>query len=118
MSEKMGPINYHKSGQSAFTGMGENVDYSEKTAQEIDEEINRIVEKNYRQAINILKSNRDGLDRLAHALMAWETIDFQQVKDVVAGVDIGVPLKSDKRSDSSSKDEGPKLSKGLDPVLA
>lgn len=118
MSEKLGPINYHKSGQSAFTGMGENVDYSEKTAQEIDEEINRIVEKNYRQAINILKSNRDGLDRLAHALMAWETIDFQQVKDVVAGIDIGVPLKSDKRSDSSSKDEGPKVSKGLDPVLA
>jgi cell division protease FtsH len=117
MSEKMGPINYHKSGVSAFTGAGENVDYSEKTAQEIDEEINRIVEKNYRQAINILKSNRDGLDRLAHALMAWETIDFQQVKDVVAGIDIGVPLKSEKKSNSNDAD--PKVpTKGLDPVLA
>lgn len=117
MSEKMGPINYHKSGVSAFTGHGENVDYSEKTAQEIDEEINRIVEKNYRQAINILKSNRDGLDRLAHALMAWETVDFQQVKDVVAGIDIGVPLKPEKKTDT--KDDGPKVSpKGLDPVLA
>lgn len=115
MSEKMGPINYHKSGPSAFTGMGDSTDYSEKVAQEIDEEINRIVEKNYRQAINILKSNRDGLDRLAHALMAWETIDFQQVKDVVAGIDIGVPLKVEKKTD----DKEEKVStKGLDPVPA
>jgi cell division protease FtsH len=116
MSEKMGPINYYKSGASAFTGVGENVDYSEKTAQEIDEEINRIVDKNYRQALNILKSNRDGLERLAHALMAWETIDFQQVKDVIAGIDIGLPLKSEKKSET--KEESAKLAKGLDPILA
>ncbi len=116
MSEKMGPINYHKSGPSAFTGMGDSTDYSEKVAQEIDEEINRIVEKNYRQAINILKSNRDGLDRLAHALMAWETIDFQQVKDVVAGIDIGVPLKPEKKSDE--KDEPKVPTKGMDPLPA
>ncbi len=92
MSEKMGPISYHKSATSPFSGMGDNVDYSEKTAQEIDEEINRIVEKNYKQALNILKSNRDALDRLAQALVLWETIDLQQVKDVVAGIDIGLPL--------------------------
>ena len=122
MSEKMGPINYHKSGASAFTGMGDTVDYSEKVAQDIDEEINRIVEKNYRQAINILKSNRDALERLAHALMAWETIDFQQVKDVVAGVDIGLPLKIDKKDDVKKDDtkEEPKgsSSSGMDPLPA
>jgi cell division protease FtsH len=115
MSEKMGPINYHKSGPSAFTGMGESTDYSEKVAQEIDGEINRIVEQNYRQAINILKSNRDGLDRLAHALMAWETIDFQQVKDVIAGIDIGVPLKLEKKTED--KDEKV-TTEGMDPVPA
>jgi cell division protease FtsH len=92
MSEKMGPISYHKSATSPFSGMGDNVDYSEKTAQEIDEEINRIIEKNYKQALNILKSNRDALDRLAQALVLWETIDLAQVKDVVAGKDIGLPL--------------------------
>ncbi|MBC7712903.1 MAG: ATP-dependent metallopeptidase FtsH/Yme1/Tma family protein [Rhizobacter sp.] len=119
MSEKMGPINYQKSGPSAFTGMGDSTDYSEKTAQEIDEEINRIVEKNYKQAINILKSNRDGLERLAHALMAWETIDFQQVKDLLAGVDIGLPLKPEKKNPDEKKDDAPKItSKGLDPILA
>ena len=92
MSEKMGPISYHKSATSPFSGMGDNVDYSEKTAQEIDEEINRLVEKNYKLALNILKSNRDALDRLSHALVLWETLDFNQVKDVVAGKDIGPPL--------------------------
>ena len=46
--------------------------------------------------LNILKANREGLDRLAHALIAWETMDIHQVKDVVAGIDIGVPLKSKK----------------------
>lgn len=117
MSEKMGPINYNKSSMSLYTGTGDNTDYSEKTAQEIDEEINRIVEKNYKQALNILKSNRDGLDRLAHALVAWETIDFQQVKDVIAGIDIGVPLKPEKKTDDGEKKETPAAGT-LDPILA
>jgi cell division protease FtsH len=126
MSEKMGPINYNKSGMSPFTGMGENTDYSEKTAQEIDEEINRIVEKNYKQALNILKSNRDGLDRLANALVAWETIDFNQVRDVIAGIDIGVPLKPKKvdpdadmdKDKDKDKDKKESATGTLDPILA
>ncbi|RPJ77565.1 MAG: ATP-dependent zinc metalloprotease FtsH [Alphaproteobacteria bacterium] len=120
MSEKMGPINYNKSSMSIYTGTGDNTDYSEKTAQEIDEEINRIVEKNYKQAINILKSNRDGLDRLAKALMAWETIDIQQVKDVIAGIDIGVPLKPEKvvKSDDQSNDKPEPVASTLEPVIA
>ena len=117
MSEKMGPINYNKSGMSPFSGMGETTDYSEKTAQEIDEEINRIVEKNYKQALNILKSNRDGLDRLANALMSWETIDFQQVKDVIAGKDIGLPLKPEKKVDNQDV-KTPTPASTLDPILA
>ena len=122
MSEKMGPINYNKAGMSPFTGMGETSDYSEKTAQEIDEEINRIVEKNYKQALNILKSNRDGLDRLAHALVAWETIDFQQVKDVIAGVDIGLPLKPEKKvvevPKTDDKTDSTTSTGKLEPILA
>ena len=104
MSPKMGPINYHKSSMSIYSGTGDTTDYSEKTAQEIDEEINRIVDKNYKQAIHILKTQRDALDRLAHALMAWETMDINQVQDVCKGIDIGVPLKTEKKENSSKKD--------------
>jgi cell division protease FtsH len=105
MSEKMGPINYHKSNMSVYSGMGDSVDYSEKIAQEIDSEINRIVEKNYKDALNILKANREGLDRLAHALILWETMDINQVKDVVAGNDIGAPLKLPKKEPLPSTKE-------------
>jgi cell division protease FtsH len=124
MSEKMGPISYHKSATSPFSGMGDNVDYSEKTAQEIDEEINRIVEKNYKQAINILKSNRDALDRLAQALVLWETIDLQQVKDVVAGNDIGLPLVRPQKiptfnqTQAKAKEENNSETAPKEPVLA
>ena len=119
MSEKMGPINYSKSGMSVYTGAGDNVDYSEKVAQEIDAEINRLVEKNYKQAINILKANREGLDRLAHALIAWETMDITQVKDVVAGKDIGVPLKTQKKSDEKTETTTDEVkSTPSNPVLA
>lgn len=104
MSPKMGPINYHKSSMSIYSGTGDTTDYSEKTAQEIDEEINRIVDKNYKQAIHILKTQRDALDRLAHALMVWETMDINQVQDVCKGIDIGVPLKTEKKDNSSKKD--------------
>lgn len=105
MSPKMGPINYNKSGMSPWNGTGENVDYSEKVAQEIDEEINRIVEKNYQDAIHILKSHRDALDRLANALIEWETLDFAQVQDVVNGKDIGKPLKTKPKTSAATESE-------------
>lgn len=123
MSPKMGPINYHKSSMSIYSGTGDTTDYSEKTAQEIDEEINRIVDKNYKQAIHILKTQRDALDRLAHALMAWETMDINQVQDVCKGIDIGVPLKTEKKENSSKKDSATTAStevpeEGLKPSLS
>lgn len=123
MSPKMGPINYHKSSMSIYSGTGDSTDYSEKTAQEIDEEINRIVDKNYKQAIHILKTQRDALDRLAHALMAWETMDINQVQDVCKGIDIGVPLKTEKKDNSSKKDSATTSSsevaeEGLKPSLS
>jgi cell division protease FtsH len=123
MSPKMGPINYHKSSMSIYTGTGDTTDYSEKTAQEIDEEINRFVDKNYKQAIHILKTQRDALDRLAHALMVWETMDIKQVQDVCKGIDIGVPLKIEKKESSAKKESETKTGtevtdEGLKPSLS
>ena len=92
MSAKLGPINYHKSGTSAWSSPVSQSDYSEKTAQEIDEEVQRIVEDNYTVAMKILKDNRPALDRLADGLVLWETLDYNQVKDLIDGKDIGVPI--------------------------
>lgn len=92
MSGKMGPRNYSRPGANPWGGrQGEAVDYSEKTAQEIDFEIKEIIDRNYRQAINILKEHREALERVSEALMIWETLDIKQVQMIVDGKDIGQP---------------------------
>jgi cell division protease FtsH len=93
MSEKLGPRNYKKPGASPFSGpSSDSIDYSEDTAKVIDNEIHCFIDTNYRLAIKILKQNKDALDRLAEGLILWETLDFEQVKSLIAGDDIGAPL--------------------------
>ncbi len=108
MSEKLGPINYHKEAQSPWSPPQQDGGYSEQTGQNIDDEIHRLVDTNYNTAMKILKDNRPALERLAEGLMVWETLDRKQVKDLVAGKDIGLPLieKTDAQNPMESKDEG------------
>lgn len=106
MSEKMGPINYHRANTNPFGNNYAPEDfsgYSERTAEAIDEEIQRFVNKNHQQALNILKSNREALDRVAEGLMVWETLDITQVRDLVAGKDIGVPITDKKKPAGDDK---------------
>lgn len=107
MSSKMGPRNFSRPGANPFGGgRGESVDYSEETAKEIDAEISDIIRRNYDKAMNILKANRESLDRLSEALIIWETLDMQQIQDIVAGKDIGVPLIEDTPKKETSTDKG------------
>lgn len=129
MSKKMGPINYHKASNGPWGAPEPQVGYSEKTSQEIDEEIHRLVSRNYEIAVDILKTNRDALDRLAEGLIVWETLDRSQVQDLVDGKDIGLPI-IEKNDNDSSGDNGSTLKEeakivedkkdnsGDDPVLA
>ncbi|MCF8059644.1 MAG: ATP-dependent zinc metalloprotease FtsH [Bacteriovoracaceae bacterium] len=105
MSNKMGPINYHKEQSSPWAAPSSS-NYSEKTGQEIDEEIHRLISDNYKLAIDILNTNREALDRVAEGLIVWETLDFQQVQDLVDGKDIGVPIIVDPPAGGGG--EGPK----------
>jgi len=116
MSEKLGPINYHKSGMSGFYNPAqEGSDYSEQTGQEIDKEISRLVTDNYKKAMHILTEKRDQLERIAEALIVWETLDLQQVTDVVAGKNIGSPLKITKPKPVEPSEV---KESGLDPITA
>ncbi len=94
MSNKLGPINYHKEQQSAWSAPSSS-NYSEKTGQEIDDEIHRLVTDNYKVAMKILEDNREALERVAEGLIVWETLDFSQVQDLVNGKDIGMPIIKD-----------------------
>lgn len=58
---------------------------SEKTQQEVDAEIRRILDEQYAVAYKILSENRDKMETMCKALMDWETIDRDQVLEIMAG---------------------------------
>ena len=61
---------------------------------------------NYDIARRILNDNREALDRLAEGLIVWETLDYEQVRDLVDGKDIGVPLRGKSKSTGPETNEG------------
>jgi cell division protease FtsH len=105
MSEKLGPINYAKSNGGMVYG-GESVSFSDETSRRIDSEIANFVQSNYEIAKNILNENIDALHRVALALVVWETLDAQQIKDVVAGKDIGQPVLEKKKPTDTTPPPG------------
>ncbi len=88
MSEKLGPLAYEKGNSPPFLGMhaGEVAKhYSEAKAEEIDTEVFGIIDFGYKTAVKILTDHRDALERLAQALLEYETIDGQEVEMLVNG---------------------------------
>ena len=82
LTEKMGPILYGEE-ESQAPGGG-NALYSEDTSREIDQEVRRILEEAYDKAKALLESHRDVLEAMKDALMEYETIDAEQVNDLMA----------------------------------
>jgi len=58
---------------------------SETTMQKVDAEIRRIIDQQYAVAKKILEDNRDKVEAMTKALMDWETIDADQIADIMAG---------------------------------
>lgn len=85
-SEKLGPINYASS-EEVFLGrdFGAKQAYSEETANEIDEEVKKIVHEGYEKAQNIINEHMDKLLAVADALMELETIDGTQFEKLYSG---------------------------------
>jgi len=85
MSEKLGMVEYGEHGDYVFLGreMHKNRDFSEATAQEIDREVRRLVDEGYTRAKEVILAHRDKLEIIANALLEFETIDGQQVRDIV-----------------------------------
>jgi cell division protease FtsH len=91
MSDKLGPLALGKKGQDeVFLGreISQTRNFSERVAEEIDEEIHRLVTNGSKQAFRILKDNRDKLEILAEALLIKETIDSEDMKRVLNGENI------------------------------
>ena len=87
MSDKMGVMVYTENEDEVFLGRSitRSQNISEKTQQEIDVEIRRILDEQYQVAYKILDENRDKMEIMCKALMDWETIDRDQVLEIMAG---------------------------------
>ncbi|WP_053213284.1 ATP-dependent zinc metalloprotease FtsH [Pseudomonas sp. Q12-87] len=88
LSEKLGPLMYAEEEGEVFLGRGgggQHASFSGETAKLIDSEVRSIIDHCYGTARQILTDNRDKLDAMADALMKYETIDAEQIDDIMAG---------------------------------
>ena len=87
MSDKMGPMVYGENEGEVFLGRSvtHSQNISEATMQQVDAEIRRIIDEQYKVAYDILNSNRDKMETMTNALMEWETIDRDQVLEIMDG---------------------------------
>jgi cell division protease FtsH len=88
LSEKMGPLLYDEGGEEVFLGRSASQPHkaiSDETAKQIDAEVRRIIDECYEKARDILEENVDKLHLMAEALMQYETIDSDQIDDIMEG---------------------------------
>ncbi|UTW09289.1 ATP-dependent zinc metalloprotease FtsH [Pseudomonas benzenivorans] len=88
LSEKLGPLMYAEEEGEVFLGrsMGsQHTNVSADTAKMIDQEVRSIIDQCYGTAKRLLEENRDKLDAMAEALMKYETIDAEQIDDIMNG---------------------------------
>ncbi len=85
MSERLGMVEYGEHEDYVFLGrdISRARDYSEATAQEIDQEVRRLLDDAYQGARQALLANRDKLDAIAKALLEYETLDGAQIKEIM-----------------------------------
>ena len=115
LSEKLGPLTYSEDEGEVFLGhsVAQHKAVSDETAHDIDQEIRSIIDRSYARAEEILKTNLDKLHMMADALMKYETIDSDQIDDIMDGkpprppADWEAPEPTSGDGGSSSADEKP-----------
>jgi cell division protease FtsH len=103
LSERMGPLNYDEGQEEVFLGRSAAMGgkhTSDETAKKIDEEVRRIIDEAYATARQILVDNMDKLHAMSKALMQFETLDSDQIDDIMSGRPARPPAES---ADSGSK---------------
>ena len=93
LSDKLGPLTYSEDEGEVFLGRSvtQQKQISPETAQAIDAEVRKIIDRNYKRAKEILKKHEKELKSMADALMKYETIDRQQIIDIMEGREPGPP---------------------------
>ena len=108
LSDKLGPIAYSEDEDEVFLGRSvtQHKNVSDETARQIDEEVRGILDEAYARSTQILKDNLDKLRVMADALLQYETIDAQQIDDIMGGREPGPPKDWQGGSRPRSNDGG------------
>jgi len=87
MSDALGTMVYGENEGEVFLGRSitTHKNVSETTLQKVDAEIRRIIDEQYTLARRLLEENRDKVETMARALLEWETLDAEQLNDIMAG---------------------------------
>lgn len=121
LSQRLGPLAYSEEEGEVFLGRSvtQHKSVAEETSHTIDEEIRSIIDRNYERAEKILKENEDILHTMSDALMKYETIDKDQLDDLMSRKPVRTPqgwedpsppqggVKVDGQADA--KDSGPSI---------
>jgi cell division protease FtsH len=91
MSDALGTMVYAGSEQDSFFGSMSSKTVSEATQQKVDAEIRRILDEQYAVARKLIEDNRDKVEAMTAALMEFETIDADQINDIMAGIPVRQP---------------------------
>ena len=87
----MGIMVYSGSEQDSFFGSMSSKTVSEATQQKVDNEIKRILDEQYAVARHLLETNKDKVEAMSAALMEYETIDADQINDIMASIPVRAP---------------------------
>jgi len=108
MSDALGPMVYGENEGEIFLGRSiqTHKNVSEATMQKVDAEIRRIIDQQYRVARKILEDSRDKVEVMAKTLLEWETIDADQIGDIMSGKPPRPPKPSSQPAKSRPSSDG------------
>jgi cell division protease FtsH len=89
----LGPLTFGEEEEEVFLGrsMNKHKEMSDRTAQQIDDEVRAIIDRNYNRAKEILIENMDKLHLMAESLIKYETIDAKQIQEIMSGKEPSPP---------------------------
>ena len=116
MTDALGPMVYAENEGEVFLGRSvtKTTTMSESTMQKVDQEVRKIIDEQYAQARKLIEDNREKIHAMAKALLEWETIDSDQLDDIIAGKPPRPPKDWTPRAPSSGGDD----SSGGTPAVA
>src|SRR5689334_15352111 len=109
MSESLGPMVYGENEGEVFLGRSitAHKNVSESTLQQVDGEIRKIIDQQYATARKIIEENREKVEIMAKCLLEWETIDADQINDIMEGRPPRPPKPAPPPAPHSPRDSGP-----------